>query len=79
MTSTAVITVYPVASETPTGSEKGTEAQNHVKAIGSVCAAQVTVTVPGPEVTVTVVSDLDRIIARIRLLTPNLDCNTLGC
>ncbi|MCJ1427823.1 hypothetical protein MMC29_005729 [Sticta canariensis] len=55
ITSTAIITVYPVPSGEPTGSVESPEVgQNHVKAVGSSCAPQVTVTVPGPEVTVTV-------------------------
>ncbi|MCJ1468375.1 hypothetical protein MMC07_007003 [Pseudocyphellaria aurata] len=55
ITSTAVITVYPVPSKESTGSAESPEGgQNRVKAVGSNCAPQVTVTVPGPEVTVTV-------------------------
>ncbi|MCJ1260891.1 hypothetical protein MMC22_000755 [Lobaria immixta] len=55
ITSTAIITVYPVPTGEPTGSvESPGGGQNHVKAVGNSCAPQVTVTVPGPEVTVTV-------------------------
>lgn len=52
--------------------------QTHINVVGSDCPAQVTVTVPGPQVTVTVVSRFVCLKCLQHSLTQHVDCHPLA-